>query len=124
MVLQSMHECMHATRFCSGFFFVRVNSSEAFYAMKMILSPFSCTLTEVVQSLVKFKSRNSIKDSCGTRGIGLSFGCHFALHNYACSITIGVDSISSSSQGCQGLLQLVPSLQVILQYFHGFNRFS
>ena len=43
---------------------------------------------------------------------GLWFGRHFALHHYACSITIGVDSISSSSQGCQGLLQLVPSLQV------------
>ena len=35
-----------------------------------------------------------------------------ALHHYACSITIGVDSISSSSQGCQGLLQSVLSLQV------------
>ena len=39
-------------------------------------------------------------------------GHHFALHNNACSITIGVVSISSSSQGCQGLLQSVPSLQV------------
>ena len=36
----------------------------------------------------------------------------FCLHHYACSIEIGVDSISSSSQGCQGLLQSVPSLQV------------
>ena len=57
----------------------------------------------------------------------MSFGRQFALHNYACSI--GVDSISSSSQGCQGLLQSVPSLQVsvatpyaILQYCYGFNR--
>ena len=38
----------------------------------------------------------------------------FSLHNCACSIAIGVDSISSSSQGCQGLLQSVPSLQVIV----------
>ena len=34
-------------------------------------------------------------------------GHHSALHNYACSIAIGVFSISS-----QGLLQSVPSLQV------------
>ena len=39
-------------------------------------------------------------------------GRHFALHHYACSIAIGVDSISSSSQGCQGLRQSVPSLRV------------
>ena len=57
-------------------------------------------------------SRNLIRDSCGTRGIGLWLGRHFALHHYACSIAIGVDSISSSSQGCQRLLQSVPSLQV------------
>ena len=31
---------------------------------------------------------------------------------YACSITIGVDSISSSSQGFQGLLHSIPSPQV------------
>ena len=41
---------------------VRVNSSWAFYAMKMILSPFHCALTEVVQSPVRFKSRKSIKE--------------------------------------------------------------
>ena len=30
--------------------------------MKMILSPFYCTLTKVVQSPVRFKSRKSIKE--------------------------------------------------------------
>ena len=71
---------------------------------------------------------------------GLAFGLDAILLciDYACSR--GVDSISSSSQGCQGLLQSVPSLQVIvampyysifssgecgnaiLQYCYGFNR--
>ena len=46
---------------------------------------------------------------------GLAFGLDAILlcidnNNYACSR--GVDSINSSSQGCQGLLQSVPSLQV------------
>ena len=44
---------------------------------------------------------------------GLAFGLDailLCIDNYACSR--GVDSISSSSQGCQGLLQSVPSLQV------------
>ena len=60
-------------------------------------------------------SRNSIKEiPVAHRGIGLWLGRHFALHNYACSITIGVDSISclELSRLCQGLLQSVPSLQV------------
>ena len=46
---------------------------------------------------------------------GLAFGLDAILlyiDNYACSR--GVDSISSSFQGCQGLLQSVPSLQVIV----------
>ena len=52
-----------------------------------------------------------------------------ALHNYACSITIGVDSISSSSQG--SLSTGSPSVSsfssgecgnAILQYCYGFNR--
>ena len=63
-----------------------------------------------MQSTVRFVIKILIK---GTRGIGLWLGHHFALHHYACSITIGVDSISlMSSQSCQDLLESVPSLQV------------
>ena len=64
---------------------------------------------------------------------GLAFGLDailLCIDNYACSR--GVDSISSSSQGCprgcQGFLQSVPSLQVIVampyytEYCYGFNR--
>ena len=40
----------------------------------------------------------------------ISIKNQYITHHY--SITIGVDSISSSSQGSQGLLQSVPSLQV------------
>ena len=58
-------------------------------------------------------SRNSIKEILvAHEGLACGLDAISALHNYACSI--GVDSISSSSQGClgQGLLQSVPSLQV------------
>ena len=34
------------------------------------------------------------------------------MHNYACSITIGVDSISSSSLGLSWSPSVIPSLQV------------
>ena len=58
-------------------------------------------------------SRNSIKEiPVAHEGLAYGLDTIFALHHYACSIAIGVDSISSSSQGCQGLLQSVPSLQV------------
>ena len=60
---------------------------------------------------------------------GLAFGLDailLCIDNYACSR--GVDSISSSSQGCQGLLQSVPSPgdcgNAILEYCYGFNRLS
>ena len=39
--------------------------------------------------------------------------------------SIGVDSISSSSQGCQGLLQSVPSLQVsVAMLYYGIVMVS
>ena len=114
MVLWSMHECMHAARFCSGFFF--------FYQGKLLIG-LLCYEDDSFAILFRFnrggavsrqilKQKINKRDSCGTRGIGLWLGRHFALHNYTCSTTIGVDSITSSSQGCQGLLQSVPSLQV------------
>ena len=59
-------------------------------------------------------SRNSIKE-IPVAHEGLACGLDailFCIITHACSIAIGVDSISSSSQGCQGLLQSVPSLQV------------
>ena len=57
--------------------------------------------------------------------VGLSFRRHFALHNYTCSITMGVDSISSSSLGCQGLLQSVPSLHVsVAMLYYGIVMVS
>ena len=85
---------------------------QSFYAIKIILSPFYCSTSGAVQSLnISKKQKFNKRNSCGTRRISLWLGHHFALH-YACSITIGVDSISSSSQGCcQGLLQVL-SLQV------------
>ena len=83
--------------------------------MKMILSPFYCATSGAVQSPVRFvKWKFDKRDSCGTRGIGLWLGRHFALHNYACSIAIGVVSISclELSGLSHLLLQSVPSLQV------------
>ena len=140
MVLRSMHECMHAARFCSGFFFFffffffwhfsSQNSSQGFAAIEIVFTLFYCATSGAVQSTVGFvKQKFDKRDSCGTRGIGLWLGRHFALHNYACSITIGVDSISSSSQG--SLSTGSPSVSsfssgecgnAILQYCYGFNR--
>ena len=56
------------------------NSSWAFYAMKMILSPFYCATSGAVQSPIKLvKSRNSIKE---IPVVGLWFG-----HHLLCIIT-------------------------------------
>ena len=84
--------------------------------MKMILSPFYCALTEVVQSPIKLvKSGNSIKEiPVAHEGLACGLDAISALHNYACSIAIGVVSFSylELSGLSQGLLQSVPSLQV------------
>ena len=112
MVSRSMHECMPLD-FVQVFSSVSQNSSQGFYAMKMILSPFYCALTKTVQSPVRL-----VKSGKAIKGIPVAhegwpwLGLHFALHNNACSITIGVVSIRSSSQRCQGLLLSVLSLQV------------
>ena len=81
--------------------------------MKMILSPFYFALTEVVQPPVRLKSRKSIKEiPVAHKGLACGLDAILLCIIYACSITIGVDSISLSSQGCQGLLHPIPSLQV------------
>ena len=75
-------------------------------------------------------SRNSIKEiPVVHEGLACGLGRHFALHNYACSIAIGVDSVSclELSGLSHLLLQSVSSLQsecgnAILQYCYGFNR--
>ena len=133
MVLRCMHECMHAARFCSAFFFFYLalqlsQNSYAFYAMKMILSPFYCTTSGAVQSPIKLvKSRNSIEEIPVVHEGWPVVWTNFALHNYVCSIAIGVVSISclelsglswspsasSFSSGERG--------NAILQYCYGFN---
>ena len=70
-------------------------------------------------------SRNSIEEIRGTRGIGLWFGCHFALHNYAYSIAIGVVSISCLELSGSPSVSFFSSGEcgnAILQYCYGFNR--
>ena len=62
----------------------------------------ACMPFNFFQVSLELSSKNLIKDSCGIRAIGLWLGCRFALHNYTCSITKGMDSISSSSQGSLG----------------------
>ena len=60
----------------------------------LLLRLFYCATSGAVQSTVGFvKSRKSIKEIPMVHE-GWP-GHHFALHHYACSITIGVDSISS-----------------------------
>ena len=102
MVLWSMH----ALRFCSALVFCqpKLLGLLCYEDDSIALSPRQCSLPS------DLSSENSMRDSCGIRGIDLWLGCHFASHYYACSITIGVDSISSMSS--QDLLQSVPFLQV------------
>ena len=104
MVLRSMHECMHAARFCSGFFF--------FCQGKLLLSllcyedDFYCALTELLSDL---SSRNSIKE-IPVAHEGLACGLD-AISAFALS---GSPSVSSFSSGECG--------NAILQYCYGFNR--
>ena len=68
-----------------------------------------CSLPSVLSS------RNSIKEiPVAHKGLACGLDAISALHNYACSIAIGVVSISclELSGLSQGLLQSVPSLQV------------
>ena len=62
--------------------------------MKMILSPFYCTLIKAVLSPVGFvKSRKSMKEiSVAHEGLACGYGRHFALRMLN---RIGVDSIGS-----------------------------
>ena len=83
--------------------------------MKMILSPFYCTTSGAVQSPIKLvKSRNLIEEIAVVHEGWPVVGHHFALHNYASSIAIGVISISCMELSglSHGLLHSVPSLQV------------
>ena len=83
--------------------------------MKMILSPFYCATSGAVQSPIKIvKSRNSIEEIPVVHEGWPVVWTPFCLHNYACSIAIGVVSISclELSGLSHGLLQPVLSLQV------------
>ena len=90
MVLRSMHDFVQLS---SG---TSVKSKllgilcyeDDFFHHSIALQVEQCSLPSVLPS------RNSKRDSCGT------LGHHFALNINACSTTIGVVSISLSSQGC------------------------
>ena len=80
MVLRSMHECMHAARFCSGFFFFwnfqsTQNFSWGFAAIEIVFTLFYFATSGAVQSTVGFvKSRKEIPV------VHEGLACHFALH--------------------------------------------
>ena len=103
MVLRSLHECMHAARFCSGFFF---------FCQPKLLLGLLCYEDDSFTIQLRFNQGSAVsrricqkwkvdkRDSCGTRGIGLLFERHFALRML--NITIGVVTGSVLSlQACQ-----------------------
>ena len=68
MVLQSMHECMHAARFCSAFIFWHFSLVKSprvllllrwfFAAIEMVFTLFYCATSGAVQSTVRFVKYN------------------------------------------------------------------
>ena len=121
MVLQSMHECMHATQFCSAFFFCQSKLLLGFlcyeddsFTILLYFDQGSAVSCQICQ-----KQKVDERDFCGTRGIGLWLWTPLcfahAQQNRSGFNRLHAAHRESSFSSCE-------CGNAILQYCYGFNR--